>query len=63
MNLNHINLDESSWAQSLFRKMKFERRFTTTGKVPIPEALHKELKKVYLHSIIRKIEEMTFLYH
>ena len=47
MNLNHITLDESSWAQSLFRRTRFERRFTTTGKVPIPEALHKELKKVY----------------
>ena len=57
MNLNHINLYESSWAQNLFRRMKFVRRFTTTGKVPIPEALHKELEKAYLHSIVRKTEE------
>ena len=57
MNLNHINLDESSWAQSLFRRMKFARRFTTTDKIPIPEALRNELEKAYLHSIVRKIEE------
>ena len=55
MNLNHIELDESSWAQSLFRRMKFVRRFTSTGKVPIPEALCKELEKVYLQSTARKI--------
>ena len=48
MNLNHIELDESSWAQSLFRIIKFLRRFTTTDKVPIPETLCKELEKVYL---------------
>ena len=57
MNLNHIDLDESSWAQSLLRRMKFVRRFTTTGKVPISEALRKELEKTYLQSIVRKIEE------
>ena len=57
MNLNYIDLDESSGAQSLFRKMKFVRRFTTPGKVAIPEALRKEFEKAYLHSIIRKIEE------
>ena len=37
--------------------MKFAIRFTITGKVPIPGALCKELEKVYLHSIVRKIEE------
>ena len=53
MNLNHIDLDESS----LFRRMKFVRRFTTTGKVPIPEAFLKEIEKAYLHRVVRKIEE------
>ena len=57
MNVNHIDLDESSWAQSLLRRMKFVRRFRTTGKVPISEALRKELEKPCLQSIVRKIEE------
>ena len=37
--------------------MKFVRRFTTTGRVPIHESLRKELEKAYLHSIVRKIKE------
>ena len=57
MNLNHIDLDESSWAQSLFRRIKFVKKFALTGKVPIPKALCKELEKADLHSIVRKIEE------
>ena len=57
MNLQHIDLDQSCWAQSLFRRMKFVRRFNTTGKVPIPEALRKELENAYLHNIVKKIEE------
>ena len=56
MNLNYFDLDGSSWLQSLFRRMNFVRRFTTTGKVHIPEALRKELEKAYLHSIVWKIE-------
>ena len=31
--------------------------FTTTGKVPISEALRKELEKAHLHSIVKKIDE------
>ena len=57
MNLQHIDLDKSNWAQSLFRRMKFVRRFGTTGKVPISEPLRKELSKSYLHAIVRKIEK------
>ena len=57
MNLQHINLENSNWAQSLFRRMKFVQRFGTTGKVPIPEPLCKEIEKSYLHAIVRNIEE------
>ena len=57
MNLDHIDLSQSSWSQSLFRRMGFVRRFGTTGKVSIPEALRKELETQYLHDIVRKIEE------
>ena len=41
--------------------MKFVRRFTTTGKIPISEALCKELEKAHLHSIARKIQENDIL--
>ena len=39
-NLDHIELN-SSWAQSLFRRMGFKRRMRTTGKVEIPEGARK----------------------
>ena len=54
MNLNHIGVDESSWVQRFFRRRIFMSGFTTTSKVPIPEALRKELEKAYLHSIVKK---------
>ena len=57
MNLDHIDVSQSSWSQSLFRKMGFVRRFFTTGKVSIPEALRKELETQYLRDIVSKIEE------
>ena len=57
MNLQHINPKSSSWAQSLFRRMKFVRRFGTTGKVPIPKGVRKEVEISYLHGIVRTIEE------
>ena len=36
-NLEHINLDSSSWAKSLFKRMGLTQRIKTTGKVEIPE--------------------------
>ena len=55
MNMNHIDLDEYSWAKSLPRRMKFVKRFTTTGKVSISGS-RQELEKAYLRSIVKKIE-------
>ena len=57
MNLNHIDLENSTWARSLFQRMKFVRRLGTTGKVEIPESLHKEIEISYLHSIVLTVEE------
>lgn len=61
MQLDHIDISGSNWAQSLFRRMGFVKRFGTTGKVPIPEALRKELETSYLHDIVRKIEDNNIL--
>ena len=41
--------------------MGFVKRFGTTGKVPIPEALRKELETSFLHNIVRKIEDNNIL--
>ena len=57
LNLNHINIEESSWSKSLFKRMGFIRRLATTGKVSISEELKKEIEESYLYSIVKKTEE------
>ena len=37
LNLGHLDLDFSSWAKSLFKRMGFTRRMKATGKVEMPE--------------------------
>ena len=37
LNLGHLDLDSSSWAKSLSKRMGVTRRMKTTGKVEIPE--------------------------
>ena len=49
--INHLNLTRP-WAQSLFRRMGFVRRFATTGKVEIPEAVQKEAELLFIHDIV-----------
>ena len=56
LNLNHIDLDSSSWTQSLFRRMGFKRRLRTTGKVEIPEGARKEAELLFLHNIVSVVE-------
>ena len=45
------------WAQSLFRRMKFVKRFATTGKVEIPEGVKKEAELLFIHDIFDHIEK------
>ena len=55
--LGHIDLDSSSWSQSLFRRMGFKRRMRTTGKVEIPEGAKKEAELLFLHNIVETVEK------
>ena len=57
LNLDHIDLDSSSWAKSLFQRMGFTRRMKTTGKVEIPEGAKQEAQLLYLHNIVTLVEE------
>ena len=57
LNLDHIDLDSSSWAKSLFQRMGFKRRMKTTGKVEIPEGAKQEAELLYLHNIVTLVEE------
>ena len=42
LELQHIDLDSSSWAKSLFQRMRFVRRMKTTGKPEISAGARKE---------------------
>ena len=50
--LDHIDLDSSSWAKSLFKRMGFVKRMSTTGKVEIPEGAKRKAELTYLHDIV-----------
>ena len=55
--VGNIDIDSSSWAQSLFRRMKFVKRRKTSSKVDIPEAARKEIGYVFLYEITSRVEK------
>ena len=55
--LGYIDLDSSSWAKSLFKRMSFVKRMSTTGKVEIPEGAKREAELTYLHDIVSLMEK------
>ena len=55
--LGHKDLDSSSWAKSLFKRMGFVKRMSTTGKVEIPEGTKREAELTYLHDIVSLVEK------
>ena len=59
MNLGHIDLDNTSWSKSLFKRMGYTRRVGTTAKVPIPEPLKKEIELTFPHDVVECIEEFN----
>lgn len=54
-----IDVDASTWAQSLFRRMGFSRRRKTSAKVEIPAAARKEIEYLFLHEIVSKVEKYS----
>ena len=55
--IGNIDVDSSSWAQSLFRRMGYSRRRHTSAKVDIPEAVRKEIEYLFLYEIVSKVEK------
>jgi len=47
--------------QSFFRRMGFNKRAATTGKVIIPEGARKEAELLYHHDIVTKIKKHNIL--
>ena len=47
----------TSWTQSLFRRMGFVRRMATTAKMPTPDKARREIELVFMHKIVQKVEK------
>ena len=41
-----------AWAQSLFRRMGYKRRFGTTSKVPIPDKARNKTELIFMYQIV-----------
>ena len=54
--LKCIDIDKTSWAKSLFRRMGFKKRTCTTSKPEIPELAKKEAKLIFQHQIVDHVE-------
>ena len=52
-----MDVDSSSWVQSLFCRMGFSRRWKTSTKVDIPAAMRKEIKYLFLYEIVSSVEQ------
>ena len=55
--VGEIDIESSSWAQSLFRRMGYVRRRKTSSKVDIPDAARKEIEYVFLYEIVNRVEK------
>ena len=51
-----IDLDNSEWAKSLFRRMVYIRRKGTTANLEIPAGLRKKVELLFNHQIVERVE-------
>ena len=54
-----IDVSSSLWAASLFRRMGFLKRRKTSSKVDIPDGARKEIKFLFYHDIVLRVEEFN----
>ena len=55
--VGQIDLESSSWAQSLFRRIGFVRRRGTTATLEIPDGVFKEAQLLLTHDIVSKVDK------
>ena len=55
--MEHLNIEETAWSKSLFKRIGYVQRLATTGKVEISEKLKAEIETVCLYGIVQKINE------
>ena len=54
-----ISINERSWAQSFFKRMKFGRRKATIAKLAIPSGAKKETQLLFNHSTVKKVNDKS----
>lgn len=54
--VGEINVRFSLWAQSLFRRMCFKKRWNTLPVADIPDSARKEIEYLFLHDILDTTE-------
>ena len=52
-----IDVENSSWAKSLFQRMSYSRRKATTAKLELLPRACKEVELVFYHQIVEKVEK------
>ena len=52
-----IDVENFSWEKSLFQRMGYSRRKATTAKLELPPETRKEVKLVFFHQIVEKVEK------
>lgn len=60
--VGEIDIDSSSWAKSLFKRMGFVRRVKTSSKVNIPDSARKELEYLFHYEIATAVETQNIPY-
>ena len=57
--IGSVDIESLHWAQRLFRRMGFRHRQATTSKLEIPEGALKEIKLLFHHDIVSKVENFS----
>ena len=51
-----VDIENSEWAKSLFKRMNYRRRKATTAKLPMPPGIYKKNKLLFHHQIVETVE-------
>ena len=51
-----VDIENSEWAESLFKRMNYRRRKATTAKLPMPPGIYKENERLFHHQIVETVE-------
>ena len=54
--VGNIDIDSSSWAKSLFKKMGFVKRAKTSAKVSIPDGAREEIEYLLYYEIAAMVD-------